>query len=268
MIAPIGTGMPTFILGPTQRPAVCTVVFGWRVFPETPIVVAANRDERLDREASPPTVRSGEPRVLAPRDEMAGGTWMGVNEEGVFAGLTNRWVDADLPAERSRGRLVDDLLRVRSAAAGVEVVEDAVRNDSYDGFNVIVADTESAVLLEYDGSISQRDLEEGVHVLVNTGADGDYDVPSHRSELAWTQGERADRVRAELQPESKESPGAWLDRGKEVLGDHDFGVCIHGDGYGTVSTSLLSIKSDGTVEYRYADGPPCRTDARPVDNQL
>ena len=260
--------MPTFILGPTQRPAVCTVVFGWRVFPETPIVVAANRDERLDREASPPTVRSGEPTVLAPRDEMAGGTWMGVNEHGVFVGLTNRWVDAELPAERSRGRLVDDVLRAESAAAGVGLVEDAVTRDSYDGFNVIVADTETATLLEYDGNVRQRDLDEGVHVLVNTGADGDYEVPSQRSDIAQAQGERADRVREELQPEPGEQPEAWLDRGKQVLGDHDFGVCIHGDGYGTVSTSLISIGVDGTIEYRYVDGPPCRTDARPVDNQV
>ncbi len=246
----------------------CTVVIGWRVFPGTPIVVAANRDERLDRESSPPSVRPGEPKVLAPRDEMAGGTWMGVNEAGVFVGLTNRWVDAALPAERSRGRLVDEVLRAPSATVGAEMVEDAVTRDSYDGFNVIVADAEWATLLEYDGSIHQREFEEGVHVLVNTGADGDYELPTHRSDIADAQGERGDRVREELLPEPGEEPGEWLDRGKQVLGDHDFGVCIHGDGYGTVSTSLIAIDADGSIEYRYADGPPCRTGARPVDNQV
>jgi hypothetical protein len=75
-------------------------------------------------------------------------------------------------------------------------------------------------------------------------------------------------VRTTLEPESDESAAEWLTRAKTVLGDHDYGVCIHGDGYGTVSTSLVAIGADGTVDYRYADGPPCRTEARRVDNQV
>ena len=55
-----------------------------------PIVVAGNRDERRDRKASPPGLWVGERRrVLSPRDRVAGGTWLGVNDLGAFAGLTN-----------------------------------------------------------------------------------------------------------------------------------------------------------------------------------
>lgn len=246
----------------------CTVVFAWQALPETPIAVAANRDERLDRPSSSPEVRGTDPAVLAPRDERAGGTWMGVNEYGVFVGLTNRWVDEELVDERSRGLLVSDLLGSPDAGTALADAVDAVESHSYDGFNLLVADANDAYLLEYDGTATTRPLDPGVHILVNTGADGEYDYPTFRETYARSQGENANTVRAALHPLPGERTQAWLDRAAEVLGDHTFGVCIHGEGYGTVSTSLIAIEESGTITYRFADGPPCRTEARPVDNQL
>lgn len=246
----------------------CTVVFGWHVFPDAPIVVAANRDERFDREAVPPSRWTTDPAVLAPRDEEAGGTWMGVNEHRVFVGLTNRWVDADLSGTRSRGLFVADVLGAKDVTEGVATVKNSVRSDSYEGFNLLIADTDQAFLLEYDGDLSTRKLAEGVHVVANTGADGEYEIPSFRENIARSQGENVDAVREMLEPHAGESPTDWLQRGKRVLGDHDNGVCIHGEGYGTVSTSLISVRRRGPVEYYYAEGPPCTTEARPVDNQV
>ena len=55
------------------------------------LVLAANRDEYLDRAAEKPTLRrSGNRTVLAPRDLQAGGTWLGLNDAKLFAALTNR----------------------------------------------------------------------------------------------------------------------------------------------------------------------------------
>lgn len=247
----------------------CTIVLGWQAFADAPVVVAANRDERLERKSTGPSVRGSDPRVLAPRDEEAGGTWMGINEHRVFAGLSNRWLDAELPVERSRGLLLDDVLRkATDADAAVELVRSAVEEHGYDGFNVLIADPESAHILEYDGTLSSKRLEAGVHVLVNTGADGDYTFPEFREDIARRQAVNADQIREVLAPHPDETPAEWLDRGKAVLGDHEYGVCIHGDGFGTVSTSLIAIRADGTVEYAFADGPPCETDARPVDGHI
>ncbi len=69
----------------------CLLVFAWQTEPEYPLVVAANRDERLDRPAQALCVLQEErPRILGGRDDLAGGTWLAVNEHGVVAGLTNR----------------------------------------------------------------------------------------------------------------------------------------------------------------------------------
>ena len=53
----------------------CTIIILHGVSPEHALIVAANRDERLDRAFSPPAVVA--PGVVAPRDDVAGGSWMG-----------------------------------------------------------------------------------------------------------------------------------------------------------------------------------------------
>jgi uncharacterized protein with NRDE domain len=246
---------------------VCTLILAWQVFPDAPLAVAANRDELLDRPSEPPAVRDWEARTLAPVDREAAGTWMGYNEYGVFVAITNRWVDADLPGDRSRGLLVRDALAAASAEDAARVVERAVAADGYDGFNLVVADEAAAVYLEYDGALSVRNFEPGVHVVVNVGADGDYRIPATRTDPAEEQADNADRIRRTLAPDPGEDAESWLDRAATVIGDHEYGVCVHGDGFGTRSSTLL-LAGDGRLDYRHAEGPPCRPPHEPVDGQL
>ena len=248
-----------------QQP-VCTIVLAWQVFPDTPVAFGANRDERLDRPSEPPRERQWGARVLAPADEEAEGTWVGYNEHGVLAAITNRWVDADLAAERSRGLLVRDAFGHQNAESAAQAVEQAIREAEYDGFNLLLVDEDAAVLLEWDGQLAVRTLEPGVHVVVNVGADGDYLIPGHRPEVGERQAASADRLRDHLQVEPGEDAETWLDRAADAIGDHDFGVCVHGDGFGTRSSSLVTLGADRT--YRFADGPPCETPYRPVESHI
>ena len=95
----------------------CTVIVAVEPTPGLALVLAANRDERLDRAASGPAVRlMGDTRaggaLLCPRDEVAGGTWWALAPSGLFVALTNRAGPSD-PTRVSRGRLV-----VEAALAG------------------------------------------------------------------------------------------------------------------------------------------------------
>ena len=236
----------------------CTFTLAWQVFADAPIAVAANRDERLDRPAEPPAVRDWETRVLAPRDAEAAGTWLGYNEHGLLVALTNRWVDADLAGERSRGLLVRDAFRHETAEAAARYVEREVDAREYDGFNLVVVDANAAILLEYSGALSVCNFEPGIHVVVNVGADGQYVIPGVRAEAGEQQATNADRVREALRPEPGEDSRAWLDRAAAVVSDHEYGACVHGDGFGTRSSSLLRL-ADGERSFRHAEGPPCET---------
>ena len=70
-----------------------------------------------------------------------------------------------------------------------------------------------------------------------------------------------------LRPEPGEGSRGWLDRAAGVLGDHEYGVCVHGDGFGTRSSSLVHVAEAG-VTYEFADGPPCRTPFERVEGQI
>ncbi|MFB6105877.1 MAG: NRDE family protein [Halobacteriaceae archaeon] len=245
----------------------CTFILAWRVFADEPVVVAANRDEHLDRASRPPAVVDDDPRVVAPLDEEAGGTWLGYNEHGVLVSVTNRWTDADLAGERSRGLLVREALARESAAAAAAYVTEQTRSVEYAGFNLVVADADLAALLAWDGELTRREFAPGVHVVVNVGADDTFEVPTFRNvpgevraELgaaAERQVTSARRARAELAARSGESADEWVDRAVGVLRDHEYGFCVHREEFGTRSSSVVRLPTGGDPVFEYADGPPC-----------
>ena len=149
----------------------CLLVVLSRVVPGTPLVVAANRDERLERPARAMTVlRAGAPRVLGGVDELAGGTWLAVNERGVVAGLTNLPVLGGRdPAKRSRGEL-PLALASHGDAASAAVAVGSVRPDDYNPCWLLVGDRRSLFYVDLTGG--QRPvvsaLGPGVHVLGNS----------------------------------------------------------------------------------------------------
>jgi uncharacterized protein with NRDE domain len=253
---------------------VCTLALAWRAFDDAPIALAANRDETLDRPSEPPTVRNpagGDGgRYVAPRDAEAGGTWIGLSESGVAVAVTNRWLDADREGDRSRGLLVRDCLEADSAAAAVRTVEREVESRSYDGFNLVLADAAAAFCLSYDGGLAITRLDPGVHVVGNVGGVVNgverFAVPERRRAFGAERVDSARRIAAELVPEPGESSEAWLARASDVLADHEYGACLHGDGFGTRSfTRIRTAVEPGTApEFAYADGPPCETPAEPV----
>ena len=68
----------------------CLLAIQYKSVPEAPILVAANREEAYDRPSLVPSIQPGKPRVLSGVDAKAGGTWLGVNQNGLFVGAANR----------------------------------------------------------------------------------------------------------------------------------------------------------------------------------
>src|ERR1700741_3178665 len=90
----------------------CTVVVLRRPDHPWPIILGANRDEMLARPWKPPARHwPDRAEVVAGLDELAGGTWMGINDHGVVACILNRHGTlGPMAGKRSRGELVLDAL--------------------------------------------------------------------------------------------------------------------------------------------------------------
>src|SRR5947207_16007276 len=96
----------------------CLLAVFFHAHPEAPVVIAANRDERYARAAEAMQVlRASAPRILGGRDVLANGTWLAVNEHGVYPGVTNRPAPTGRdPPRRPRGEL--PLTRADQTRAG------------------------------------------------------------------------------------------------------------------------------------------------------
>src|SRR5580693_4038901 len=143
----------------------------FQVVADAPLIMAANRDERLDRPAVPMTVlRAERPRILGGRDELAGGTWLAVNEHGVIAGLTNQpSADGRDPTKRSRGELPLAFAAYRSAADAVFAVRGELDPAAYNPCWMLVGDRQSLFSIGVSGGaeLEVEQLEPGLHVLEN-----------------------------------------------------------------------------------------------------
>jgi uncharacterized protein with NRDE domain len=142
----------------------CLIVLGWRVHPEFPLIVAANRDEFHARPAAPAAFWEDQPGILAGRDLEARGTWMGISRSGKFAAVTNYRGAKEPRAIESRGALVTKFL-VNGSASGDYI--EHVKTGLYSGFNLLANDGKDLWWMSNRGGEPRR-LEPGIYGLGNT----------------------------------------------------------------------------------------------------
>lgn len=237
----------------------CTLVILRRPLDSWPILMAANRDEMAGR----PWKRPGRhwpdrPEVVAGMDELAGGSWMGMNQTGVVAAILNRVGTLGPQAgKRSRGELVLEALDHADAVEAARALAD-LDGRAYRPFNMMVADNRDAFWLRADGGarIQVHPIAEGLHMLTAQELD---DATSPRI------GAYLPRFRAAATPDpEREEWAAWAtllaDGGAGPDGEEAAAMCFRRDsGFGTVSASLIAlpaIGADALPVWRFAAGRP------------
>src|SRR5262245_346663 len=151
---------------PFRGAAMCLLALLYHVARDAPVVAGANREEFYARGGLPPRRLQGAAAV-AGVDPTHGGTWLGVNGQGVLVAVTNRR-KTDLPARpRSRGLLARDLLDCPSASKAAAWAQRELETGHYAGCNFLCADSRDAIVLHGGDWLRVRPLPAGVHVLAN-----------------------------------------------------------------------------------------------------
>jgi len=211
----------------------CTLIALFDVHPGTPLVLALNRDEFLER----PTTsvhRWTDAAIVAGRDDESGGTWFAVGDS-VVAGITNHRRGNSSPrGGRSRGELV---VRAATAKSGDEVATWLMAEDpeAFGGFHLLVCDgTTLRCFTNADGAMREERAGPGVHVLGNFGLD-DVDDP-----VVATVGAAARSLLADKPDDDALTAGL-----QSILRRHGEGwPCVHFGPFGTRMSALLSWPID------------------------
>jgi uncharacterized protein with NRDE domain len=233
----------------------CIFSVAYRVLPDCPIFVLTNRDESTERPTlSPQVFEATAPegkRWFGGADQRAGGTWLGVNEHGLLAAVTNRKTVFVPDNPRSRGLLCRDVLE----GATDQQLLGELTSGEYAGFNLIVLAPYSADVFEHADESLWRELTPGVHTIGNGSLDSAEDPRVQRTQEL-----------VEEMVSAKRGHG-WTDcieQAKAICrlpteGNLP-GICLQGEGWGTVSSSIIALALDSRESvYHYAAGPPCRT---------
>ncbi|MBW4330589.1 NRDE family protein [Stakelama sp. CBK3Z-3] len=220
----------------------CVLALAWRTHSKWRLVTAGNRDELHARDAVPLARWQDRPRVIAGRDVMGGGTWMGVQEDGRFAVVTNvHDSQGPDPAKLSRGALVTDML-VKGGAAAL-----SVRPEAYNPFNLITIDGDHAHLMTNRPTPLIQPMGPGMHGLSNGVMDAPWPKTAKlKDALAkWIDSGSEDRegLFAVLADES--APQAMMEGEADAREPVNSPIFIRNPVYGTRCSTVVTVDGEG-----------------------
>ena len=233
----------------------CLIVLAHRQHPRYPLLVAANRDEFYLRPTAQAELWAEHPGLLAGRDLVAGGTWLGITREGRFAAITNhRRAEAVAAGPHSRGLLTLNFLRgeIRAAEYLAEVAD---RGADYAGFHLLLGEAgEMYYYSNVEGPVQV--LPPGVYGLSNAPLDSAWPKVKRGREamqaiIASRDEPSLDKLSASvashMRARDQELPNKGTDLDFERSLSPQFIVTPE---YGTRATTSLSVAASGEVQFR------------------
>ena len=205
----------------------CVVALAIDAHPKWRIILAGNRDEFHARPSAPlARWADADNHIIAGRDLVSGGTWLGVSEQGQLAVVTNiRTGELPDPAKASRGDLVTNYLRGKGAP-------DVETLDRFNAFSLITIGPEGAVLTANRPGPMTMPIPAGIHGLSNGLPNGD-----------WPRKSRLMAAFSEVISTANDLPDAMLDLlASESIDDSIF---IRSDVYGTRCSTVVLVDDEG-----------------------
>ena len=241
----------------------CLILFAWNAHPRYRLVVAANRDEFHRRRTRALSRWSDDP-VIAGRDVLAGGTWMGVHAGAPnrVAMVTNvREGIAQRSGVRSRGALPVDFL------LGGQSPEEFARRAAadagdFDPVNLLVADSGSMWWMTNRPQPTAQRVTDGVHGLSNGALDSDWpkvtDGSERMAQLVSADAGAGSSVEPYLDllaDQHRPAADRLPDTGVSAAFEADLSpIFVNMPGYGTRASTVLRVGYDGhgdITERRY-----------------
>lgn len=221
----------------------------YKLVPESPILVACNREHHIERSCPSPSIQSGKPRILGSLDSQSGGMLLGVNQHGMFVGATRRKKRNAPYTAKSTELLVRSMLKTHSSRQALDLAMEELFTNQYEGLNIVVADGESGWVIHGGNEIEAVELEEGLSII------GEMDVNDPRDD-------RCGLTRRLLTLQMLDSPVKFLAVASKVFARAPNppgrpSMVIREPNRNTTSSTLISLgKKPRDAIFQFSSGAP------------
>lgn len=238
-----------------------------------PLIIAANRDEFHQRPTRPSHVWNRPSRILAGKDELANGTWMGINKFGHIAAITNiRAPGKEVNNAISRGGLVTDFLDEQPDSADYhQQIETSRRR--YNGYNLLFGKlTALSVYNNFEDDLQV--LDAGVYGLSNAMLNTPWPkLDTGKAELArYCQQEQPiefDQLFALLKNNTPAHDDVLPKTGVPIEWEKKLSsIFIESPNYGTRSSTLLLIDKQQQVYWQERTFDPAANEINRVEHKF
>ncbi|QQK81843.1 NRDE family protein [Salicibibacter cibi] len=230
----------------------CLINFQWKSHEKYPLIIAANRDEFYERSTAPAHFWEDAPDLLAGRDLLQKGTWLGITKQGKFAALTNfRDPQQIVPGKSSRGAIVKQFLTENRSPKGF--MESLRKHrDDYTGYNVVAGTLDE--MYHYNNVHDELNkINPGTHGLSNDSLNTSWPkvVKGKQALNAYTSKEIKTEPLFQMLSDTEQAPDEAL---PSTGIDPDFErqlspLFIHTDNYGTRASTVLLIDNRDNVTF-------------------
>lgn len=234
----------------------CVIFFSYRQIPEYPLILLANRDEFYGRPTAQADYWEDHPNILAGRDLVGQGTWLGVTKTGRFSAVTNYRNPDQKKGTISRGNLVADFLKTEISS---ETYLKTIKANAwkYTGFNLLIGEMNSKTDEMYYYSNQEDEIKK-----LDKGL---YGLSNHLLNTPWQKVEKGKEVLANLLEhkdfikkkffdllsdktlaDDKDLPDTGIGRTREKLLSSIF---IETPIYGTRCSTILTIDDGFEIDF-------------------
>ncbi len=232
----------------------CLINFHFQKHPNYKLIVAANRDEFYARPTEKAHFWPDAPLLLAGRDLLQKGTWLGITKEGRFAALTNiRDLSLEGKNQKSRGKIVSEFLN-SSVSPAAYLGKVSTERQRYAGFNILLGNADQ--LFHYN---NREDC-------ITEIAPGTHSLSNDTLNTPWPKVEKGrEQLKAYMMDQQKLDPNALFSimENEEIASDAELpqtGIdielerCLSASfiktpDYGTRSTTILLIDRQNQVTF-------------------
>ena len=212
------------------------------------LIIATNRDELLDRPSEGHKVRKeGNLKNFSPQDSFKGGTWLGLNEKGLFVGITNRFTPSPNKSLTSRGAITKKALEASSPSEALKKLSSFKAKD-FNPFHLLITNrSETQILWNNGEKITQFEMLDQYFILTE-------------SSFGAGENKRLSFLKSHIEKFSADDDCEPFKKILSMKSDPSFeGPLVHMPerNYGTRSSFVIKLTPEiESSEFYYSDVPP------------